>query len=119
MDLNRLDQLGEPDLNDLVRRLGPKVKDNWQIIAILLDIDVVDVASVRNNSFVNRNPILCLLEILNIWKRKMDDRRPYSWRTVIEILKDPLMGNDCALSLELYNQLVPASQVSIEVYMYR
>ena len=93
----------EPELSDLMNEVASKVSAKWKQISIQLGLTANDeecfLASTPND------PLQCITSVFKVWKKRAT--KPYTWSTVIEVLKAPAV-DEIRLAKELTTKLSAA-----------
>ena len=61
--------------------------DKWQVLGLQLNIPTYQLNTIQKST-----PILCFVEVFDIWKRKSDP--PFTWATIVEALRSPIVSKN-------------------------
>ena len=67
--------------------VAAEAPDQWISIGLLLGISLPDLISIKTN---NENDKICYAHVFHIWKTAVT--RPYSWETMVDVLKSKLIN---------------------------
>ena len=89
-----------PDIRQLLRRMASIARDKWRLVGIELGIEVeqLDLISMEGN------PIVCFSKVFSQWKKKADTDVPFTWRTIANALRSPIVG-ESSLATEIEESL--------------
>ena len=78
-----------PEFHQLLQKVGPKVKAKWKTLGHGLHIECHQLDAIERD---NLECVDCLVKMLQQWKKNTDP--PYTWATIIEALKSPLVDEE-------------------------
>ena len=78
-----------PEFHQLLQKVGPKVKAKWKTLGHGLRIECHQLDAIERD---NSECLDCLVKMLQQWKKNTDP--PYTWATIIEALKSPLVDEE-------------------------
>ena len=85
------------DIRQFLNRVAIEARDKWRHVGIELGMkrDQLDVISEE------KNPILRYSKVFSQWEKKADPDFPFNWRTILNALKSPIVGeNKLAMKIE-------------------
>ena len=96
-------KLVRPDHDELMAKVA-SIADKWKEVAIglLFDFTVIELIDIDNSGSSND----CLSEIFSHWKKHESKFLPYSWNSIIEVLRAPFV-NECTLAQALLEKFLP------------
>lgn len=77
--------------------VADKVGLKWRMLGIQLHIDQEKLESIESR---NRDDLECCAKVFQIWKKAANPQAPYTWATIINALKAPIVKE-----IELANEL--------------
>ena len=78
-----------PEFYQLLQKVGPKVKAKWKTLGHGLCIECHQLDAIKKD---NSECLDCLVKMLQQWKKNAEP--PYTWATIIEALKSPLVDEE-------------------------
>ena len=66
-----------------------KVSAKWRILGLKLSVETPELDEI-SRQIKDGSGVLCLERVVALWKDKADP--PYTWATVIDALKSPIVG---------------------------
>ena len=78
-----------PEFYQLVKKVEPKVKAKWIMLGCELHMDMDKLNAIQKD---NPECLHCLMNMLHQWKNNADPRVPYTWATIIDALRSPIVG---------------------------
>ena len=88
-----------PEIKDLLNKVAVRANDKWKSVGLQLDMELPELNTVEKQ---NKEASLCYAELFRLWKNNGDP--PYTWDTIIDALKAPLVG-EAQLATELQEWL--------------
>ena len=76
-----------PEIDDFLEQVAVKVSAKWRMLGIKLGVKTHELDEISKQ---NQDGVLCLERVLALWKDKANP--PYTWATVIDALKSPIVG---------------------------
>ena len=73
----------------MMSNLSPHVDPVWELFATQLDIEAGVIEAIHRDS---ENSKICLLRVLNRWKRSPPRDYPFTMESAVAILKEPILG---------------------------
>ena len=77
----------EPELSELMNEIASRIPDKWRPVGIALGLTINELSCFS----ANEDPSRCFTFVFTIWRSRMT-REPYSWGTVVEVLRSPSVG---------------------------
>ena len=79
----------EPDRTKLLNAVAIELPTKWKIIGQELGIKKPDLEKIEREK---RNELLrCYEEVFDLWERQQSEDKPYTWATLIQALRSPLV----------------------------
>ena len=102
------DGLGsQPELSDLMNEVAAKIPGKWQDVGLQLGMDKGVLDGIALISPGNNNH--CYTNVFSRWKNQNLATHPYTWSTVVHVLKSPAVGQN-RLAGEIKNKLTGQPQ---------
>ena len=79
-----------PDNIDLLSRVAMQLPMKWRQVGFELGIEKHDLVRIENEK--NGETFLCYMEVFDIWERRNTKDKPYTWATLIQALRSPLVN---------------------------
>ena len=76
-----------PNTRQLLRTLASVARDKWRLVGIELGIEDEQLDLIA----MEGNPIICFSKVFSQWKIKADTDFPFTWRTIANALKSPIV----------------------------
>ena len=76
-----------PEIVDFLEQVAVKVSAKWRMLGLKLGVKTHELDEISKQ---NQDGVLCLERVLALWKDKANP--PYTWATVIDALKSPIVG---------------------------
>ena len=76
-----------PEIVDFLEQVAVKVSAKWRMLGLKLGVKTHELDELAKQ---NNDGIYCLERVLVLWKDKAIP--PYTWGTVIDALKSPIVG---------------------------
>ena len=77
----------EPELSALMDQIASRIPNKWRAVGIALGLTINELSCFS----ANEDPSRCFTFVFTIWRSRMT-RLPYSWGTVVEVLRSPSVG---------------------------
>ena len=77
-----------PKLVDFLEQVAVKVSANWWMLGLKLGIEPHELDEIAKQN--KDHGVHCLQKVMVLWKDKANP--PYTWATVIDALKSPIVG---------------------------
>ena len=85
-----------PEILGLLNEVASKAINKWRMVGLHLGIELQKLEAIENEN--RDSTILCYAQVFEMWKRT--GKPPYTWATIIEVLKAPAV-EEMQLALEL------------------
>ena len=102
----KLNLTSKPALPDLMSKVAAKTPDKWMQIGVQLGIDVNQLNAIESKRRTDTNSIF--IDVFSAWE-KQHGNMPYTWSTVINVLKSPAVGEN-ALAQTLQDSMETHAQ---------
>ena len=76
-----------PGIVDFLEQVAVKVPAKWRMLGLKLGVNTYKLDEIAKQ---NQDGVHCLERVLALWKDKANS--PYTWATVIDALKSPIVG---------------------------
>ena len=81
----------EPEMSELHNEVISTVASKWYIIGVQLRVRTEDLDKISVNHAFESVDIRCI-EVFKLWRRRLHPRAPFTWATMIKVLKTPAVG---------------------------
>ena len=89
----------KPDLADLLEEVGSEVLAEWQIFALQLGVHSSAIEGIERTE--KGDSKTCIFKALAQWEKSPSPKRPYTWRTVVQVLRTQIIDRpDLASRIE-------------------
>ena len=100
------DTLKNVKIRDLMNKVADQCRDKWKLVGILLNISYSRLNAIENKY---HESLHCFAEVFDIWK--LQGRLPYTWATIIDVLKSPAVAEE-RLALKIEDWLLAEGSLS-------